>query len=112
MTPAPIPARPARDTRVDIVRGWLQLTIFASHAAGTWIGYWLIHGAWGLSDSSEQFVFLSRLMLGSVFALKTARQGWVTASLDMLVRTWRLYPCVRLNPAPPDRICGHHENET
>ena len=27
-------------------------------------------------------------MLGSVFALKTARQGWVTASLDMLVRTW------------------------
>ena len=30
-------------------------------------------------------------MLGSVFALKTARQGWVTASLDMLVRTWRLY---------------------
>ncbi len=88
---APSPARPPRDTRVDIVRGWLQLTIFASHAAGSWIGFWMIHGAWGLSDSSEQFVFLSGLMLGSVFALKTARQGWVAASADMLVRSWRLY---------------------
>ena len=87
----PIPVRPTRDTRVDIVRGWLQLTIFASHAAGSWIGAWLIHGAWGLSDSSEQFVFLSGLMLGSVFALKTARQGWGAASRDMLVRSARLY---------------------
>ena len=76
---------------MDIVRGWLQLTIFASHAAGSWIGFWMIHGAWGLSDSSEQFVFLSGLMLGSVFAFKTARQGWVSASKDMLVRSWRLY---------------------
>jgi hypothetical protein len=87
----PPPARPPRDTRVDIVRGWLQLTLFASHAAGSWIGFWMIHGAWGLSDSSEQFVFLSGLMLGSVFALKTARQGWVAAASDMLVRVWRLY---------------------
>ena len=39
MTQAPIPARPPRDTRVDIVRGWLQLTIFASHAAGSWVGH-------------------------------------------------------------------------
>jgi hypothetical protein len=91
MTEISIPSRPPRDTRVDIVRGWLQLTIFASHAAGSWIGFWLIHGAWGLSDSSEQFVFLSGLMLGSVFALKSARQGWGAASLDMLMRSWRLY---------------------
>ncbi len=89
---APIaPTKPPRDTRVDIIRGWLQLTIFASHAAGSWFGAWLIHGAWGLSDSSEQFVFLSGLMLGSVFALKSARQGFRAASLDMLVRSWKLY---------------------
>ena len=84
-------SRPGRDTRVDIVRGWLQVTIFVSHAAGSWVGAWLIHGTWGLSDSSEQFVFLSGLMLGSVFALKSSRQGWGPASLDMLVRSWRLY---------------------
>ena len=84
-------ARPLRDTRIDIIRGWLQLTIFASHAAGSWIGAWLIHGAWGLSDSSEQFVFLSGLMLGSVFARKTAREGFAAALRDMVMRTLRLY---------------------
>ncbi len=83
--------RPPRDTRVDIIRGWLQLTIFASHAAGSWIGAWLIHGAWGLSDSSEQFVFLSGLMLGSVFARKSRREGFGAGAGDMAVRTWRLY---------------------
>jgi hypothetical protein len=83
--------RPPRDTRIDIVRGWLQLTIFASHAAGSWIGAWLIHGAWGLSDSSEQFVFLSGLMLGSVFARKSARDGFGAATRDMAARTLRLY---------------------
>jgi hypothetical protein len=67
MTQAQIPARPARDTRVDIVRRWLQPTIFGSHAAGTWIGFCLIHLAWRLSDSSEQFMFLSGLMSRGVF---------------------------------------------
>ncbi len=84
-------ARPPRDTRIDVIRGWLQLTIFASHAAGSWIGAWLIHGAWGLSDSSEQFVFLSGLMLGSVFARKSAREGFGAATWDMAMRTLRLY---------------------
>ncbi len=84
-------ARPPRDTRIDVIRGWLQLTIFASHAAGSWIGAWLIHGAWGLSDSSEQFVFLSGLMLGSVFARKSAREGFAAAARDMAVRVARLY---------------------
>src|SRR5580698_1158600 len=83
--------RPPRDTRIDILRGWLQLTIFASHAAGSLFGAWLIHGAWGLSDSSEQFVFLSGLMLGSVFARKSAREGFPAAARDMAMRTLRLY---------------------
>ena len=77
--------------RLDIVRGLLQLSIFASHATGTWIGVWLILAAWGLSDSSEQFVFLSGFTLGSVFARKAARDGWRAASADLLRRTWRLY---------------------
>jgi hypothetical protein len=86
-----VPARPPRDTRLDIVRGLLQLAIFASHATGTWLGVWLIPSPWGLSDSSEQFVFLSGFTLGSVFARKAARGGWRQAVADMLWRTWRLY---------------------
>jgi len=92
MTDAPsVDARPPRDTRIDIVRGWLQLSIFASHAVGSWIGMWLIHRPWGLSDSSEQFVFLSGLMLGSVFARKSRREGFGAAARDMFARTLRLY---------------------
>jgi hypothetical protein len=86
-----VPARPPRDARLDIVRGWLQLTIFASHAFGSFIGGWLIHGAWGLSDSSEQFVFLSGFTLGSVCARRSARDGWRAGAIDMLWRTRRLY---------------------
>jgi hypothetical protein len=85
------PARPPRDQRLDVVRGWLQLTIFASHVAGSFIGGWMIHGSWGLSDSSELFVFLSGFTLASVFARKALLQGWRAASWDILRRTARLY---------------------
>ena len=87
----PHPARPPRDTRMDIARGWLQITIFMSHSFGSFIGGWMIHGAWGLSDSSEQFVFLSGFTLGSVFARKAARQGFAAGARDLWGRTWRLY---------------------
>ena len=86
-----LPARPSRDARLDLVRGWLQLSIFASHAQGSFAGAWLIHGAWGLSDSSEQFVFLSGLVLGSVFTRKQVRDGWGAAARDMLRRAGRLW---------------------
>jgi hypothetical protein len=86
-----VPDRPARDTRLDIVRGWLQLSIFASHATGSIVGAWLIHGAWGFSDSSEQFIFLSGFTLGSVFTRKQARDGFTAATRDLLGRIWRLY---------------------
>lgn len=81
----------ARDMRLDLVRGWLQLQIFASHAQGSFAGAWLIHGTWGLSDSSEQFVFLSGLVLGSVFARKQGRDGWGRAARDMVRRAGRLW---------------------
>lgn len=76
---------------MDIARGWLQITIFMSHSFGSFIGGWMIHGAWGLSDSSEQFVFLSGFTLGSVFARKAARQGFAAGARDLWGRTWRLY---------------------
>ena len=86
-----LPSRPLRDTRLDIVRGWLQLTIFVSHAAVPGISGWLIHGAWGLSDSAEQFVFLSGFVLGSLFARQWTKYGWTDAARDMLGRAARLY---------------------
>jgi len=85
-----VPARPPRDLRLDVLRGWMQVSIFVSHAVGTAFA-WAIHAAWGISDSSEQFVLLSGLSLGSVFALKRVRDGFGAASLDLARRTRRLW---------------------
>ncbi|MBR0646252.1 OpgC domain-containing protein [Plastoroseomonas hellenica] len=82
--------RPPRDLRLDILRGWMQVSIFVAHCAGS-VMAWGIHAAWGVSDSSEQFVLLSGLLLGSVFTLKAARSGVATARADILTRTVRLW---------------------
>ncbi len=68
----------------------MQVSIFISHAFGTAFA-WGIHAAWGVSDSSEQFVLLSGLSLGSVFALKRVRDGFRRAVMDLLGRVRRLY---------------------
>jgi hypothetical protein len=90
--PAPhTPARPPRDLRLDVVRGWLQVSIFGAHAVGTAFGAFGIHAAWGLSDSSEQFLFLSGFVLASVFTLKAARDGAAAAARDTWARSARLW---------------------
>nr|WP_281417331.1 OpgC domain-containing protein [Plastoroseomonas hellenica] len=76
--------------RLDILRGWMQVSIFVSHCVGSYMA-WGIHAAWGVSDSSEQFVLLSGLLLGSVFTLKTARGDGAGARADILARTLRLW---------------------
>ncbi len=82
--------RPPRDLRLDVLRGWMQVSIFVSHAFGTAFA-WGIHAAWGISDSSEQFVLLSGLVLGSVFSLKFARDGFGAAWRDIAMRAGRLW---------------------
>ena len=84
-------ARPARDQRLDVVKGVLQLSIFAKHIGFSFAGGWVIHSNWGFSDSSELFVLLSGFTLGSVFTLKQGRLGWWAATRDMLGRALRLY---------------------
>ena len=85
------PVRPARDLRLDVIRGWLQVSIFVSHIANSFVGEWFIHRAYGLSDSSEQFLFLSGFMLGSVYTLKSFRDGWRVGAVDIWRRAGRLY---------------------
>jgi hypothetical protein len=81
---------PPRDLRLDIIRGWMQLSIFVSHVAGS-LFFFGIHAAWGFSDSSEQFILLSGFGLGSLFTLKQARGGFGLAWQDLRQRTWRLW---------------------
>lgn len=84
-------ARPPRDQRLDIIRGWLQVSIFGAHAVGSAFGAYGIHAAWGLSDSSEQFLFLSGFVLASVHTLKGEREGEWAATRDIWRRGFRLW---------------------
>ena len=84
-------APPSRDLRLDVLRGWLQVSIFGAHAVGSAFGAFGIHAVWGLSDSSEQFLFLSGFVLASVHTLKSDRGGPWAASLDIWRRAGRLY---------------------
>jgi hypothetical protein len=88
--PRPL-ARPARDLRLDIMRGWLQISIFGAHAVGSAFGAYGIHAVWGLSDSSGQFLFLSGFVLASVFTLKAQRDGQAAAARDSWRRAARLW---------------------
>lgn len=84
-------ARPERDLRLDIIRGWLQVSIFGAHAVGSAFGAYGIHAVWGLSDSSGQFMFLSGFVLASVFTLKASREGAGAAARATWRRAGRLY---------------------
>ncbi len=85
-----VPTRPPRDMRLDVLRGWMQVSIFVSHA-GLSLFAWGIHASWGFSDSSEQFMLLSGITLGSVFTLKRSRDGFASAWRDMRGRALRLW---------------------
>lgn len=89
-SPRPL-ARPARDLRLDILRGWLQVSIFGAHAVGSAFGAYGIHAAWGLSDASGQFLFLSGFVLASVFTLKARRDGHWAGTRDIWQRAGRLW---------------------
>jgi hypothetical protein len=85
---------PAREPALDAVRGALQLSIMASHAFTSFASTWLIHAAWGVSDSSEQFVFLSGFGLGSLFLWKQSQGGFASAVADLAQRfakLWRMH---------------------
>jgi len=93
MTKTPDPTRrlmrPTRDPGLDALRGLLQLFIFIGHIPMNWAAA-AIHRSWGFSDSSELFVYLSGMTLGSLFALRHYERGWLTASTELLRRAGRL----------------------
>lgn len=68
----------------------MQVSLLVAHCYGAEILGWGIHASWGLSDGSEQFVLLSGLVLGSVFARKRFG-GFRAAARDMLGRALRLW---------------------
>lgn len=80
----------SRDRLVDIFRGIAFLLIFVAHTPGNdWKRF--IPGAWGLSDATEIFVFVSGMAAGYAFAPLFERAGFGVGTLRIGRRIWQVY---------------------
>lgn len=85
------PAAPRRRNRLmDIFRGIALLLIFVAHTPGNdWKQF--IPGAWGFSDATEIFVFVSGMAVGYAFYPAFSQDGFATGTLRIARRAWQVY---------------------
>ncbi|MGH1571541.1 OpgC family protein [Methylobacterium sp. P31] len=86
----PTPAKPVRDARVDVLRGFALLTIFVDHIPRNAPALFTLHN-FGFSDAAEIFVLLagysSMMAYGGLFD----RAGIRTALVRIARRCLRIY---------------------
>jgi hypothetical protein len=81
---------PARDYRIDFLRGLALLIIFIDHIPQNLVAL-VTPRNFGFSDASEWFIFLSGYAGAYVFELRRRRSGRLHAAVEMLRRAWSLY---------------------
>jgi hypothetical protein len=81
-----------RDLRLDLLRGFAVLAMVADHIGGerSWL-YTITGGDAFFVSAAEVFVFISGLLMGSIYAGVITRQGLGAALRKTLQRTWTLY---------------------
>jgi hypothetical protein len=82
--------RTARDVRIDVLRGCAHLVIFIDHIPGNPVANFTPQ-AFGLSDASEVFVFLSGLVCGLVYTRTLLSGGWAATWGKALRRVAQVY---------------------
>jgi len=85
-----IMAKGARVGAVDFWRGGVLIVILLDHIPGNLIE-WATPRNYGVSDSSEAFVFLSGLSVGMVYGPRAAARGLAAVASNCLKRAWKLY---------------------
>jgi hypothetical protein len=83
-------AKPARDLRLDFFRGLALFFIFFNHVPANEVS-WITNRAWGFSDATEIFVFVSGYAAVLAYGGVARRQSYLLASLRILKRVWQLY---------------------
>src|SRR3954463_4734158 len=81
-----------RDLRLDLLRGFAALTMIIDHVGGKdSLLYTISGGDRFFVSAAEGFVFISGLVMGSVYAGLIARQGLQAALLKGMRRVITLY---------------------
>lgn len=85
-----VPAKSARDPRLDFFRGLGMFIIFIAHVPGNAWTLW-IPARFGFSDATEIFVFCSGMASAFAFGKAFERRGWWVGTARSLYRAWQIY---------------------
>lgn len=88
--PEPVVSKPARDLRIDVVRGLILLIIFINHMPGNVISQYTPY-YFGFSDSSEIFVFLAGISAVLAYGRFISQRGLAVGVVRIAARIWMLY---------------------
>jgi hypothetical protein len=85
-----VPAKRARDERLDFFRGLTMLIIFVAHLPqNSWNAF--IPARFGFSSGAELFVFISGFASALAFGSVFARRGLVLGTARIAYRIWQVY---------------------
>jgi len=84
------PARPGRDLRVDLIRGFALWFIFIDHTPGNLLGRLTIRNG-AFCDATEAFVLLAGYASGLAYGRLLEREGWANAAAKVAGRVFTLY---------------------
>ena len=81
---------PARDLRLDLLRGIGQWMVFLDHVPYDVVGWFTIRN-YGFSDATEFFVFISGYCAGYIYGPVIRIDQFWSAAKRLLRRTFQLY---------------------
>jgi hypothetical protein len=80
-----------RDLRLDFLRGFAVFAMIVDHLGGSSWLYPLTGGNHFFVSAAEGFVFISGLLVGSIYGDSARREGLKAATIKALKRAWTLY---------------------
>src|SRR5690554_2437063 len=87
-----------RSFEIDVFRGLALAFIVVNHTAGS-VFAWGTSRNFGISEATEQFVFLAGLVTAFAYMSKVRRFGTDAASARMFRRAWEIYRAFLLTAA-------------
>lgn len=85
-----VPGKPARDARIDVIRGLCLLIIFINHMPGNIVAAYTPHN-FGFSDAADIFVLLAGVSATLAYGGLIETRGLPIAALKLGARLWTLY---------------------
>lgn len=87
-----------RSFEIDVFRGLALVFIMVNHTTGSVLA-WGTSRNFGVSEATEQFVFLAGVVTAFAYVAKVGRLGSAAANMRMFRRAWEIYRAFLLTAA-------------